>query len=192
VRISDAEYGIAGYSGFGFPFSAPLKGFPMKRFLFAVAALLSIACLAELPQAAAQPQVPGGGGSGAGGARFSPYLNLLGGNRSPGLNYLGLVRPQQQLNQQFGQLQQQLTQQNQSLNQALQATEESLLPPTGNVAVFNSTGGYFNRIPGATSGGAFGTAGGFGRSGGAFGGAGGVGNQPSFSRPQSSRGGGRR
>ncbi len=155
----------------------------MKRSLSAAFVLVLAGLASELPRASAQPQVPGGGGSGP---RFSPYLGLLSGNRSPGLNYLGVVRPQQQLNQKFGQLQQQLTQQNQSINEALQFTEESLLAPTGNVATFNSTGGYFNRIPGISSGGAgTSSAGGFSRPlGGGFGGAQGIGNQPSFSRPQ--------
>ena len=88
----------------------------MKRLLFAAVVLVFAGLASELPRASAQPQAPGGGGSGP---RFSPYLGLLSGNRSPGLNYLGVVRPQQQLNQQFGQLQQQLTMQNQSLNEAL-------------------------------------------------------------------------
>lgn len=165
----------------------------MSRFAITCVVALLLAASANVSTATAQPQVPGGGGSRP---TFSPYLNLLGGGfggRSPALNYLGLVRPQQQLNQQFGQIQQQLTNQNQQINQAVQATEEALLPPTGNVAVFNNTGSYFNRIPGVSSGGSgFGSAGGFGRPLGG-GGAGGMGNQPSFSRPQSgSRGGARR
>ncbi len=156
----------------------------MYRFAITCVVALLMTASADISSASAQPQVPGGGG---GRPTFSPYLNLLGGGfggRSPALNYLGIVRPQQQLNQQFGQIQQQLTNQNQQINQAIQATEESLLPPTGNVAVFNNTGTYFNRIPGVSSGGSgFGTAGGFNRSLG--GGAGGMGNQPSFSKPQS-------
>lgn len=165
----------------------------MIRYHLSAALFLSLALSAELPRAAAQPQVPGGGATSRG--TFSPYLNLLGGNgRSPAYNYLGIVRPQQQLNQQFGQLQQQLTQQNQSLNQAIQLTEESLLPPTGNVSVFNSTGQYFNRIPGVSSGGVGGSSGGLSRgfqSG--FGGGNSLYSNSGggFSQPGSSRGGSR-
>ena len=152
----------------------------MNRFLSIASAAFLIALAGELPTASAQPQVPGGGISRP---TFSPYLNLLGGNggRSPALNYLGIVRPQIQLNQQFGQLQQQLTNQNQAINQAIQASDESFLPPTGNVSVFNSTGGYFNRIPGVSAGGGS-SAGGFSRPLGALGGAGG-GSAPGFARP---------
>ncbi len=151
----------------------------MNRFLLATSAAILFALAGDLPTASAQPQVPGGGVSRP---TFSPYLNLLnGGGRSPAFNYLGIVRPQQQLNQQFGQLQQQLTQQSQSIKQAIQASEESLLPPTGNVSVFNSTAGYFNRIPGVSAGGGS-SAGGFSRPLGAFGGAG-SGSAPGFARP---------
>jgi hypothetical protein len=98
---------------------------------------------------------------------FSPYLNLLNRGGSPALNYLGIVRPQQQFAQQFGQLQQQANQTNMALNQAI--TQEAtvlneLLAPTGNVATFNNTGGYFNRFGGAASFG--GSTVGLGRSGG--------------------------
>ena len=152
----------------------------MNRFLLATSAAILFALAGDLPTASAQPQVPGGGGASR--PTFSPYLNLLnGGGRSPAFNYLGIVRPQQQLNQQFGQLQQQLTKQSQSINQAIQASEESLLPTTGNVSVFNSTAGYFNRIPGVSAVGGS-SAGGFSRPLGAFGGAG-SGSAPGFARP---------
>ncbi len=129
------------------------KGIPMNRFFLTTSAALLFALAGDPPTASAQPQAPGGGISRP---TFSPYLNLLGGGRSPAFNYLGIVRPQQELNQQLGQLQQQVTQQSQLINQANQANEasdESLLPPTGNVSVSNSTGGYFNRIPGISAGG---------------------------------------
>ena len=164
----------------------------MKRALFASATLLTLAFATELPRAAAQPQVHGGTGQRP---TFSPYLNLLGGSGNPGLNYLGLVRPQQQLTQQFNQLQQQLTTQNATINDAIQSSQDSLLP-TGNVSVFNSTGGYFNRIPGIT-GSTGGISSGFNRPLGAYGGlgggmaGGGIGNQ-SFGRSSGSRGGSRR
>ena len=109
---------------------------------------------------------------------FSPYLNLLNGGASPALNYFGLVVPQQQFQQQFGQLQQQITTANGDF-QALQQQNRQLanglinayLPQTGNVAVFNNTGNYFNRIGGGAGGG---IGGGGGRPGG--------GTQPSFAR----------
>ena len=164
----------------------------MNRSLCAATAALLFAAASELPRASAQPQPPGGGATSR--PTFSPYLNLLGGGRSPGLNYLGIVRPQQQLNQQFNQLQQQLTTQNASINEAIQSSQDFLLPPTGNVSVFNSTGGYFNRIPGITSGGSVGgLSSGFNRPLGAYGGGlgGAIGNQ-SFGRSGGSRGGARR
>ena len=165
----------------------------MRHPLLAAATLLLFGSASELPRASAQPQVPGGGGQRP---SFSPYLNLLGGSGNPGLNYLGLVRPQQQLNQQFNQLQQQLTTQNATINDAIQSSQDSLLP-TGNVSVFNSYGGYFNRIPGITSGGSSGgISSGFNRPLGAFAGGGGVGGggvgNQSFGRSGGSRGGSRR
>ena len=167
----------------------------MRRSLLAAATILLLGSVSDLPSASAQPQVPGGVGQRP---TFSPYLNLLGGAGNPGLNYLGLVRPQQQLTQQFNQLQQQLTTQNATINDAIQSSQEFLLAPTGNVAVFNSTGGYFNRIPGITSGGSTGNvSSGFNRPLGAFSGSGGggmsggSGNQ-TFGRATAPRGGARR
>jgi hypothetical protein len=97
---------------------------------------------------------------------FSPYLNLLrGGNTA--LNYYGIVRPQQQFDQQLGQLQSRLGQaarEFEQLDQQISAGYSQfnpLLPATGNVATFNNLGGYFDRIGGG--GGAAGLgAGGFG------------------------------
>ncbi len=116
----------------------------MTRLLPACAAVLLTATVAS-----AQP-MPGGGGA-AQRPTFSPYLNLLNRGGNPGLNYLGIVRPQQQMQQQFNQLQQQTNQQLQSLGQSydsqLDALSGAFLPATGNVAVFNSAPGYFGRIP---------------------------------------------
>ena len=140
----------------------------MKRTLIAAAILLLFTSAAS-----AQPQVPRGGAAQR--PTYSPYLNLLGGGFSgnAGLNYLGYVRPQMQLNQQFNQLQQQLTTQNQNIDDAIHQTQDLLLP-TGNVSVFNSTAGYFNRVPGVTSGGGIGglSGSGFSRPLGAYGGGG--------------------
>jgi hypothetical protein len=115
----------------------------MTRSLLACAAVLLAATVAT-----AQP-MPGVGAAQR--PTFSPYLNLLNRGGNPGLNYLGIVRPQQQLQQQFNQLQQQTNQQLQSLGQSydsqLDALSGAFLPATGNVAVFNSAPGYFGRIP---------------------------------------------
>lgn len=101
---------------------------------------------------------------------ISPYLNLLNRGGSPALNYLGIVRPQQQLAQQFGQLQLQANLTSQMVNQAYSqeaGASNDMLAPTGTVAVFNNTGSYFNRIGGVGAG-SFGglSAGGFGAAGG--------------------------
>ncbi len=118
----------------------------MTRTLSAFAALL-LASTAVF----AQPMPGGAGGGGAQRPTFSPYLNLLNRGNNPGLNYLGIVRPQQQMQQQFNQLQQQTNQQLQSLGQSydsqLDSLSGALLPATGNVSVFNSAAGYFGRIP---------------------------------------------
>lgn len=114
----------------------------------------------------AQPQPPVGP---AQRPTFSPYLNLLNRGNNPGLNYLGIVRPQQQMQQEFNQLQQQTNQQFAALGQSYDAQLDTLanafLPATGNVAVFGSTGGYFGRIPtgngGSLGGSRFGGTGSF-------------------------------
>lgn len=62
------------------------------------AAILILAALGGVNPLPAQPPVPGG----LGGTRppaLSPYLNLARQGGSPGLNYYGLVRPQQQFQQ---------------------------------------------------------------------------------------------
>ena len=127
--------------------------------LFGIAILITV--LAPISVATAQPVAPGGGLSRP---SFSPYLNLANRGNNPSLNYLGIVRPQLQAQQQFGQLQQQYQQSNQGLqsqlNQLSQGVDASL-PLTGHVATFNNTGSYFSRHP-VTGGGGAGRAGGFG------------------------------
>ena len=127
--------------------------------LFGIAILITV--LAPISVATAQPVAPGGGLSRP---SFSPYLNLANRGNNPSLNYLGIVRPQLQAQQQFGQLQQQYQQSNQGLqsqlNQLAQGVDASL-PLTGHVATFNNTGSYFSRHP-VTGGGGAGRAGGFG------------------------------
>ena len=138
----------------------------MTRTALAVAATLLIS-----PALFAQPSPPIGA---AQRPTFSPYLNLLNRGNNPGLNYLGIVRPQQQLQQQFNQLQQQTNQQTAALGQAydsqLEGLTGALLPPTGNVSTFNNLGNYFGRIP---MGNGFGGGGGGGGSA-RFGGGGGA------------------
>ena len=143
---------------------------------------LAVALMSAAP-ILAQPQVPGGAVQRP---VFSPYLNLLNRGTNPAVNYFGLVLPQQQFQQQAGQLQQQLN--NASADfQSLQAQNtllagtliNSFLPATGNVATFNNTGNYFNRIGGGPGGVNFGgvNRGAMGRPGGA------QGPQPTFARP---------
>jgi len=103
---------------------------------------------------------------------FSPYLNLVNRGNNPALNYLGIVRPQQQFAQQFNQLSQQYSQSINGLQNSvndLAAGADGGLPYTGNVAVFNNTGRYFGRHP-VTGGGGGGQSGGRGLGGGFTGG----------------------
>ena len=125
--------------------------------LLVVAVLLAAG---PLPSALAQPVPPV-----AQRPRFSPYLGLMSGFGNPGLNYLGVVRPQQQFQQQANLLSQQIRQQAQTLqdlNTALVYGVDPDRPMTGHGAVFNNTGHYFNSNP------ALGGGTGSGRVGGAF------------------------
>ena len=104
---------------------------------------------------------------------FSPYINMLRSNSSPGLNYFGLVRPQlevAQQNQQFGQnlqmLQMLQTQQGQPMRGFNGGYGYSQLGVTGHPVVFNSFG------QGQFGGGYTGMAAGGGMGGGGFGGQG--------------------
>jgi len=134
----------------------------MTRIVLAFAAVLLSA-----PVLFAQP-MPGVGPAQR--PSFSPYLNLLNTGNNPGLNYLGIVRPQMQLQQQFNQLQQQTNQQTAALGQAydsqLGALANAFLPPTGNVSTFGNLGGYFGRIPMGNNAGGYGSR--FGGVGGAL------------------------
>ena len=111
--------------------------------------------------AAAQPQP-----TGVQRPSFSPYLNLARGGTNPGINYLGVVRPQIQLQQQYGQLQQQLRQTNQNLQEVGNAVygADPNLALSGHASVFNNTGRYFNSNPAFGGGGGLGS----GRMGGGF------------------------
>jgi hypothetical protein len=153
----------------------------MSRSFFALALLA-----ASVGLASAQP-IPGNG-AGARRPTTSPYLGLLANTGSPALNYMALVRPQQQMQQQMGQLQQQNILANRAYDSAINQdlnTISQLLAPTGTVAVFNNTGNYFNRFGssfGSFGGGGRGSSfGGGGSSRGSFGGA--------FTRPSTGGGG---
>ncbi|MEJ7590073.1 MAG: hypothetical protein WKF77_00840 [Planctomycetaceae bacterium] len=124
-----------------------------------------------------------GGGSNPQGnsATISPYINLLRGGNT-GLNYYGLVRPQQDFamqNQQLGQgiqsLQMQQMQQGSQMQMNGGSYGYSQLGMTGHPVIFNSFGN------GQFSGGYFGTGGGGIGGGGGFNGGGGqLGGQSNF------------
>lgn len=104
---------------------------------------------------------------------YSPYLNLLRGGTSAGVNYYGLVRPEQQFRQQSTALQQQLNTTNQNLatleNNQLLLGQQPTLGGTGHGVVFNQPFRYFNTLPGGAGGGRSG-GGGTGGGGARFGG----------------------
>ena len=151
--------------------------------LFVAAALLAAG---PLPSALAQPVPPM-----AQRPRTSPYLGLMAGFGNPGLNYLGVVRPQQQFQQQANLLSQQIRQNAQTLqdlNTALAYGIDPDRPMTGHGAVFNNTLHYFNSNPALGGGSGSGRVGGgvvggasafntFGSVGGIGGGRGSIGNQ---------------
>ncbi|OWK47520.1 hypothetical protein [Fimbriiglobus ruber] len=117
----------------------------MKR-LIPFAAAVIVAAVYSAP-ALAQPQVPGGGAGAS--SPFPGYLNLFRGN-NPAFNYFGIVQPQMQLQQQYGQLQQQVQSNNQNIQQlgnAVTGQGDPRLALTGHPAIFNNTLGYFNSNP---------------------------------------------
>ena len=126
-----------------------------------------------------------GGGSNPQGnsPTISPYINLLRGGNT-GLNYYGLVRPQQDFalqNQQLGQgIQSLQMQQGSQLQMNSGSYGYSQLGMTGHPVIFNSfgngqfSGGYFGMGGGMGGGGGF-NGGGGGFAGGNFGGGGGGG-----------------
>ncbi|MGL6075093.1 MAG: hypothetical protein ACRC8S_13115 [Fimbriiglobus sp.] len=140
-----------------------------RKLTFTLIALLGLSFVAQ-----AQPP-----GAPAPRPSVSPYLNLVNRGNNPALNYLSIVRPQQQMAQQFNQLNQQYRQsinglQN-SIDQLGQEQNQSFNPFTGHAAVFNSTYGYFSRHPvsgtmAGGGGGGMGMGGGFGGGARSFGG----------------------
>lgn len=108
---------------------------------------------------------------------FSPYLNLVTRGNNPTVNYFGIVRPGQQLQQQANQLQQQIAQTDQSLATGLGSINNQLT--TGRGATFGYYSHYFYNSPvsgGGIGGGIGGGRGGFGGGvgGGGFAGGGGA------------------
>lgn len=72
---------------------------------------------------------------------FSPYLNLLRPGGSVTQNYYGLVRPQQEFQNEIGQLQQQTALNRQAITE--QQQDPTALPATGHATQFLNTRGYF-------------------------------------------------
>jgi len=183
------------------------KDAQMTRSIWSVAALTLAVVAIQTGTLSAQPVPP----SIPQRPTFSPYLNMLrGGNL--GLNYFGLVKPQQQFQQAVGQLDARLQgggligQQVDGQGLGGNSVINPLLPLTGNVPSFDNLSGYFDRVGNGASGGGggqgfgsaarYGTIGAYrggsggsvGRNGGmgggaGFGGAGFGGSQPAFARP---------
>ncbi|QEL17222.1 hypothetical protein [Limnoglobus roseus] len=127
------------------------------RYAVAFAGLMLASTLSPL---SAQPQVPGG--AGAGRPSFSPYLNLAGRGNNPGINYFGIVRPEQKLFQQTSQLQQQLSLTNQAVTNNTNSLNDNLF--TGRGATFGFYSHYYYNSP-TGGGGAGGGGSGFRTSG---------------------------
>jgi hypothetical protein len=109
---------------------------------------LLVLCVLALVGAAAsaQPQV----GPPTNRPAVSPYLNLLRPGNSAGVNYYGLVKPQQEFRNNIQNLQQQVSD-NQT---AITGLDNTIGPTTGHSTMFLNTGGYFSGGPGRTGGGA--------------------------------------
>jgi hypothetical protein len=112
----------------------------MKRFTLALLAAVNFLLVLGIRRAAAQPQFPSAVQSQP---VVSPYLNLLRSGSSPGVNYYGLVRPQQEFRSSYLQLQQDFNSQ-QAQESSYGPQDTSGLPPTGHGAQFNTQGRYFN------------------------------------------------
>jgi hypothetical protein len=109
----------------------------MKRFTLVLLGAVNFLLVMGVRPAAAQPQFPSPTQP-----AVSPYLNLLRQGNSPGVNYYGLVRPQQEFRNSYQRLQQDFnTQQTQPIPFGPEDT--SGLPPTGHAAQFNTQGRYF-------------------------------------------------
>ena len=167
----------------------------MRHLGITTLAMLAFLSLSSVQIANAQPQ-PGVGPTRS--PSFSPYLNLLrnnGGGGNAVTNYYGIIRPQQQLQQQSGMLQQQLSMQNQSIQGLSNGNgngDNTVGPITGSGASFGFYSHYFNTLSpggggraGASSGG---RSGGMGMSG--IGG-GNIGQGPSQNLGNAVGGGGR-
>jgi hypothetical protein len=101
------------------------------------AAALFAACLFAPGKADAQyrPNPP----------RVSPYLNLLRGGATPGLNYVNLVQPDIQTRNSIQQLQTQTV----GNQQEIAGLEAGVLPVTGHAFGFQNHLAYFNNLSSA-------------------------------------------
>jgi hypothetical protein len=122
----------------------------MSRWLTCVAALATLAVTAVGP-GRATAQLPGRPGPTIS-PPISPYLNLLRRGNSPGVNYYGLVRPQQQLYNSVNSLQGQVTD-NRALISGLAASVDPTRGETGHGTSFLDLGGYFMNMNPAGQGG---------------------------------------
>src|SRR5438128_1921378 len=102
-----------------------------------IASLTSLGLLISLGQDQAMAQAPR--------PTVSPYLNLLRPNTAPGINYYGLVRPQNDVNNALGRLQQQTTAEQQTVSNLETA---STLPATGHAVGFQNYQRYFMNLGG--------------------------------------------
>lgn len=106
-------------------------------------------------------------GNGYSQPRVSPYINLLRGGSSPGINYFGLVRPEVENRAAINQVGQ-LAQQNQQSINGLQNSPTGQLT-TGHAFGFQTHYGYFQNLGSGSAGFGLGRQGGGGGLGGGFG-----------------------
>jgi hypothetical protein len=118
---------------------------------------------------------------------YSPYLNLFRQGSPFYQNYYGLVRPQQQFNQQIVGLQNQVNANRQAISSPEDQQVNAELRPTGHYFGYFTHQGYFLNNGRGVAGGGTGSRAGFGvGSGGAGGfGIGGFGSSYAANRPQS-------
>ncbi len=114
---------------------------------FRTVSIAGILFLTSINSLSAQPQ-PGVGPVRA--PSFSPYLNLVNRGNNPAINYFGIIRPGQQLQQQTRLLQQQLNQTNQNLSSGLGGINNTLI--TGRGATFGYYSHYYNNSPASVGG----------------------------------------
>jgi hypothetical protein len=109
----------------------------MKRFTLVLFGAANFLLVMGVRPAAAQPQFPVPSQP-----AVSPYVNLLRSGSSPGVNYYGIVRPQEEFRNSFLRLQQDFNTQ-QTQPSPYGPLDTSGLPPTGHAAQFNTQARYF-------------------------------------------------